>query len=100
MNLQIQHVISDFTGTTGLAIVDAILAGERDPAVLAILRDRIRSENRGLQAVRRGCDSDSGLGGVSSAAVQRGRRGFVQPVAHLFPLCFLAELVPGSHDDS
>jgi len=44
MNLQIQHVISDLTGTTGLAIVDAILAGERDPAVLAQLRDpRIRA---------------------------------------------------------
>jgi hypothetical protein len=39
MNLQIQHVISDITGVTGLAIVDAILEGERDPAVLAKLRD-------------------------------------------------------------
>jgi len=39
MNLQIQHVLSDLTGTTGLAIVDAILAGERDPAVLAQRRD-------------------------------------------------------------
>jgi hypothetical protein len=26
MNLQIHHVISDITGVTGLAIVDAILA--------------------------------------------------------------------------
>ena len=39
MNLQIHHVISEITGVTGLAIVDAILAGERDPAVLAELRD-------------------------------------------------------------
>lgn len=39
MNLQIHHVISDITGLTGLAIVDAILAGERDAAVLARLRD-------------------------------------------------------------
>src|SRR5262249_22255187 len=39
MNLQIHHVISDITGVTGTAIVDAILAGERDPAVLAKLRD-------------------------------------------------------------
>jgi transposase len=44
MNLQIHHVISEITGMTGLAIVDAILAGERDPAVLAKLRDhRIRA---------------------------------------------------------
>ena len=39
MNLQIQHVISDMTGVTGLAIIDAILAGERDPVALAKCRD-------------------------------------------------------------
>ena len=30
MNLQIHHVISDITGLTGRAIVDAILAGQRE----------------------------------------------------------------------
>jgi transposase len=40
MNLQIQHVIADMTGVTGMAIVRAILAGERDPEVLAQHRDR------------------------------------------------------------
>ena len=39
MNVQIQHVISDLTGVTGLAIVDAIIAGQRDPVALAKLRD-------------------------------------------------------------
>jgi transposase len=39
MNVQIHHVISDLSGTTGLAIIDAILAGERDPQRLAKLRD-------------------------------------------------------------
>jgi transposase len=39
MNVQLHHVISDLAGTTGLAIVDAILAGERDPSKLAKLRD-------------------------------------------------------------
>ena len=39
MNVQFQHVISDITGLTGLAILDAIVEGERDPAVLAKLRD-------------------------------------------------------------
>jgi transposase len=44
MNLQIHHVISDLAGTTGLAIMDAILAGERNPRKLAELRDgRIRA---------------------------------------------------------
>jgi transposase len=38
-NLQIHHVISDITGLTGRAIVDAILAGQRDGAELAKLRD-------------------------------------------------------------
>jgi transposase len=38
MNLQLHHVISDLTGQTGLAILDAILEGERDPEVLAQLR--------------------------------------------------------------
>jgi transposase len=39
MNLQIHHVISDLAGITGLAIVDAILSGERDTHKLALLRD-------------------------------------------------------------
>jgi len=44
MNLQIHHVLSDITGVTGLRIVEAILAGERDPVELAKLRDpRVRS---------------------------------------------------------
>jgi transposase len=44
MNLQIHHVISDITGTTGLAILDAIVAGNRDVQTLAALRDpRIRA---------------------------------------------------------
>ena len=38
MNIQIHHVISDITGKTGLAILDAILAGERRPEALAQLR--------------------------------------------------------------
>ena len=40
MNLQIHHVISDITGVTGLAIVDSILAGQRNSTELAQLRDR------------------------------------------------------------
>jgi transposase len=40
MNLQLHHVISDIVGQTGLAIVGAILEGERDPHVLARLRNQ------------------------------------------------------------
>src|SRR5215472_5366199 len=39
MNLQIHHVISDITGVTGLAIVDAIVAGNTNPEELAKRRD-------------------------------------------------------------
>ena len=37
MNLQIHHVLSDLTGASGQAIFDAILAGERNPVLLAQL---------------------------------------------------------------
>ncbi len=50
MNVQFQHVISDITGLTGLAILDAIVAGERDPAVLARLRDpRIKASEETIR---------------------------------------------------
>lgn len=39
MNLQLQHVVSDITGTTGMKIIRAIVAGERDPRALAKMRD-------------------------------------------------------------
>jgi transposase len=39
MNLGLHNVIDDISGVTGLAIVDAILEGKRDPAELAKLRD-------------------------------------------------------------
>jgi transposase len=40
MNIQLHKVISDITGKTGQAILDAIIAGERDAEKLAALRDR------------------------------------------------------------
>src|SRR3954470_8044336 len=39
MNLQLQHVISDITGSTGMKIIRAIVAGERDRKRLAAFRD-------------------------------------------------------------
>lgn len=38
MNLQLHHVLSDITGVTGMQILRAIVAGERDPKVLAGFR--------------------------------------------------------------
>jgi transposase len=39
MNLHLHHVVSDITGVSGLRIIDAILAGQRDANQLAKLRD-------------------------------------------------------------
>ena len=39
MNLQLHHVVSDITGTTGMKIIRAIVSGQRDPQVLADMRD-------------------------------------------------------------
>ena len=44
MNLQLHHVLSDITGTSGQAILDAILSGQRDPLALAQLcHSRVQS---------------------------------------------------------
>lgn len=39
MNLQLHHAITDITGETGLNIIRAIVSGERDPKVLAEMRN-------------------------------------------------------------
>ncbi|MCX6013486.1 MAG: IS110 family transposase [Chloroflexi bacterium] len=40
MNIKLHTVISDIDGKTGIAIIEAILSGERDPEILVELRDR------------------------------------------------------------
>lgn len=53
MNLQIRRVISHITGVTGLTILDAILAGERRPRVLAEFRHRtIKADEKTLVNTR------------------------------------------------
>lgn len=39
MNIHLHHAVSDLNGETGLRILDAILAGQRDPKELVKLRD-------------------------------------------------------------
>ena len=39
MNIQLSNVLSDLSGVSGMAIVQAILAGQRDPRKLAALAD-------------------------------------------------------------
>ena len=55
MNVQVHHVLTDITGVTGTAIVEAILRGERDPAVLAGYRDkRVKADKETLVAALTG----------------------------------------------
>lgn len=50
MNLQLTQVLSDVTGLSGLAIIGAILQGERDPVKLSQLVDRrVRATPAALQ---------------------------------------------------
>jgi len=46
MNLQLHHVLRDITGVTGIAIIRAIVKGERDPKKLAEHRDRRCSNSK------------------------------------------------------
>lgn len=39
MNIQVHRAVTEITGTTGMAIVRSIVAGEREPARLAVHRD-------------------------------------------------------------
>jgi hypothetical protein len=47
MNIQLDNVISDITGLTGLRIIRAIVDGERNPLVLARASGRPESGDRG-----------------------------------------------------
>jgi len=50
MNVQLHHVLSDVTGVSGLAIIQAILAGQRDPVKLAAMVDRrVRASQQTIQ---------------------------------------------------
>ena len=55
MNLQLHHVVADITGQTGMRILRAIVAGERDPNVLAAMRDgRCKSSAETIAAALEG----------------------------------------------
>lgn len=53
MNVLLHQVLSDITRESGLRILDAILAGERDPAKLATLADRrVKKTRKQIEAAR------------------------------------------------
>lgn len=50
MNVQLSQVLSDLTGVSGMAIIEAILQGERDPAKLArLVHRRVRATTERIQ---------------------------------------------------
>lgn len=56
MNIQLHHVISDITGVTGMNIIKAIVAGERDTKKLAEFRNpRIKSD---MQTIIKALEGD------------------------------------------
>jgi transposase len=68
MNIQLQHVLSDITGVTGMAIVRAIIAGERDPIALAQLRDaRVKSSQETIAKALEGDWRDEHLFALKQA---------------------------------
>jgi transposase len=71
MNLQLHNVVSDINGLTGMRIINAILAGERNPKTLAKFRDK-RCKN-------------------SEATIARSLHGNYRP-EHLFSLKQAVEL--------
>jgi len=46
MNLLLHNVVADISGVTGMKIIHAILAGERDPNALASMRDKRCKNNQ------------------------------------------------------
>ena len=54
-NLKLASVLTDITGTSGRAILDALIAGESDPATLAALaHQRVRASRETLEEALRG----------------------------------------------
>jgi transposase len=62
MNVRVELAVSDVTGKTGMAIIRAILSGERDPNVLAKMRDeRCAKSEEGIAEALFGKYSDDHL---------------------------------------
>lgn len=63
MNIRLGNVISQLHGVSGMRVIEAIVAGERDPERLAALCDRRILDNKGKEVVEslRGCYKDAHL---------------------------------------
>ena len=81
LNVKLTEVVSDITGVTGMAIIKAVLRGEREPQQLAKLRDpRCKPSRRTCgpsrtkaAASRSPIGRGGGSGRQTSRALMRGR---------------------------
>ena len=80
MNVKLTEVVSDITGVTGLSILKAILAGERDPVRLARLRNvHCKANEAGLAQALQGNWREEHLFALKQAlAVWECYRGQIQ----------------------
>jgi transposase len=68
MNVQIHRAVSDLTGVTGMAILRALVSGERDPARLAALRHHgCRKSTQEIERYLTGTWRDEHLFNLASA---------------------------------
>ena len=68
MNLQLHHVVSDITGITGMKIIRAIVAGERDLDVLAGYRDvRCKASTQTIKAAPNGNNRPEHIFGLTQS---------------------------------
>ena len=73
MNLQIHHVLSDITGLTGLAIIEAISNSEPEPRALAKLRDwRVRASEEIVALREEATENTALVCGLLSELLERG----------------------------
>jgi transposase len=68
MNMQLQNVVTDITGVTGMKIIRAFVAGERDPVKLAAMRDvRCKASLETIESSLRGNDQPEHVFALSQA---------------------------------
>lgn len=62
MNIKLHNVIADITGKSGIAIIEAILRGERDASYLALLADpRVKAPQEEIIKSLQGCWREENL---------------------------------------
>ncbi len=81
MNLQLQHVVVDITGVTGMKIIRAIIQGERDPDERVKFRDdRCKKSPAVIKEVLKK-EALSGFRGVIQTTPPEDR---IEPLCHVF----------------